>query len=112
MKHMLYLAVFLSFSALLLIGRPAYAAKEFSLHIKGHHFIPESLTVPAGEKIKLVVHNDDAAPEEFESYKLNREKIIPGNGKTIIFIGPLDPGTYPYFGDFNPDVAKGQIVAE
>ena len=30
----------------------------------------------------------------------------------VIFIGPLDPGTYPFFGDFNQSTAQGKIVAK
>jgi len=88
------------------------AAEEFHISIKNHHFEPVELTVPAGEKIKLVVTNLDATPEEFESYTLNREKIIRGNSSAAIFIGPLKPGRYTYFGEFNKDTAKGVIVAK
>ncbi|HSD73202.1 MAG TPA: cupredoxin domain-containing protein, partial [Steroidobacteraceae bacterium] len=50
---------------------------EFKLVIKDHRFVPAELKVPAGQKIKLVVDNQDATPEEFESYTLNREKVVP-----------------------------------
>lgn len=85
---------------------------EYVITIKNHIFSPEELKVPAGEKVKLVIDNQDATPEEFESYELNREKIISGNSKGIVFIGPLEPGTYPYFGEFNMETAKGTIIAE
>lgn len=91
---------------------PATDKNEITLKIKNHLFSPASLTIPAGKKIKLIVINEDPTPEEFESYELNREKIIPGGGKAIIFIGPLEPGTYPFFGEFNMDTAKGEIIAE
>ena len=73
---------------------------------------PETLEVPAKKKVKLVVKNQDPTPEEFESYELNREKVIPGNAQAIIFIGPLEPGTYPFFGEFNPKTAQGKIIAK
>jgi hypothetical protein len=41
---------------------------------------------------------------------LNREKVIPGNSKAIIFIGPLRQGTYPFFGEFYPKTAQGKII--
>jgi hypothetical protein len=59
-----------------------------------------------------VIENKDATPEEFESYELNREKVITGNGKATIYIGPLSPGKYPYFGDFNQATANGIIIAK
>jgi plastocyanin len=85
---------------------------EHTLVIQNHRFEPEELRVKAGVKIKLTVMNQDPTPEEFESFELNREKIIPGNGKGFVFIGPLKAGTYPFFGDFNQATAQGRIVAE
>ena len=73
---------------------------------------PSELQVPAGQKIRVTVDNQDATPEEFESHILNREKIVPGNSKATIFIGPLKPGTYEYFGDFNQATAQGRITAK
>lgn len=91
----------------------AWAADpDFILTIKDHHFQPAELTVPAGKKIKLLVQNQDATPEEFESHELNREKVISGNGSAIIYIGPLTPGRYPYFGEFHQETAQGVIVAK
>jgi hypothetical protein len=80
--------------------------------IKDHRFNPEELRVPAGVKLKLVVKNLDGTPEEFESHTLHREKVVPGGGEIIVFIGPLDPGTYDFFGDFNPATAQGRIIAK
>ena len=92
----------------------AYAADaiEFKLVIKDHRFQPSELTVPAGEKIKLVVDNQDPTPEEFESYSLNREKIVPGTSKVIVMVGPLKAGRYEFFGEFNMDTAQGVLIAQ
>jgi hypothetical protein len=62
--------------------------------------------------VKLTVHNQDATAEEFESHKLNREKIVPAGAKVVIFIGPLKPGKYEFFGEYNEATAKGVIVAD
>jgi hypothetical protein len=35
-----------------------------------------------------------------------------GKRKATIFIGPLRPGKYPYFGEFHPETAQGVIIAE
>lgn len=86
--------------------------RVFDIDIKDHRFSPAQVTIPAGEKIKLRVHNRDATPEEFESYELNREKVIPGNSQAIIFVGPLQPGTYPFFGEFNQATAQGRLIAK
>ena len=88
------------------------ADAEASLVIKNHRFEPAELKVPAGQRIKLTVHNQDTTPEEFESHSLNREKVIPGGAKATLFIGPLKPGRYPFFGEYNEATAKGTVVAE
>jgi len=82
------------------------------LTIQNNRFQPAKLHVPAGRKVKLLVQNRDASPEEFESYDLNREKIITGNSSGIIYVGPLQPGEYSFFGDFHRDTARGSLVAD
>lgn len=97
---------------LLTLALPAVAELNvFELHIKDHLFQPSVLYVPAGEKVKLVVLNQDPSPEEFESFSLNREKVILGNGKATLFVGPLQPGRYDFFGEYNPDSAQGVLIA-
>jgi len=88
------------------------ATPEYEIEIRNHLFEPEVLEIPAHTKIKLIVYNRDPTPEEFESFELNREKVIMGNSKAIIFIGPLPPGEYPFFGEFNPATALGKIVVK
>ena len=101
------------FAGLALAAASATAADpEHLLVIRNHRFEPAELHIPAGKKIKLTIDNQDASAEEFESYELNREKVIPGKSKGIVFIGPLSPGRYPFFGDFHQQTAKGVIVAE
>lgn len=85
---------------------------EFQIEIREHLFYPSELIIPAGQKIKLIVINRDETPEEFESYEMNREKVIVGNSQGIVFIGPLKPGVYPFFGEFNLKTAQGKIIAE
>lgn len=91
----------------------AWAAdNNYSLVIREHRFEPAELRVPAGQKIKLVVHNQDSTPEEFESHELNREKVIAPGAKANIFVGPLKPGRYPFYGEFNEKTARGVLIAE
>ncbi len=101
-----------AFAMLATAGAARAADLEVALTIKNHRFEPTELKVPAGQRIKLVVHNQDATPEEFESHSLNREKVIPGGSKATIFIGPLKPGRYPFVGEYNETTAKGVVIAE
>lgn len=99
--------------ALLFIPAVSVAADaQYRLSIREHRFEPVELRVPAGKRIRLTIVNQDAAPEEFESYELHREKLIPGNSSGTVFIGPLQPGRYPFFGDFHPNTTTGVIIAE
>jgi plastocyanin len=96
---------------LLLLTKVGFAAvPELAIEIKDHLFFPASIEIPAGTKVRLLISNNDPTPEEFESYGLNREKVIPGNSKTVIFIGPLKPGEYPFFGEFYPRTAQGVVI--
>jgi len=87
-------------------------AVVYTLVLKDHRFQPAELTVPAGKKIKLLIENRDETSDEFESYELNREKVLPGLRTTTLFIGPLEEGRYPYFGEFAEETAKGVIIAK
>jgi hypothetical protein len=102
-------------AAVLLLVPALIAARaaddEFALVIKDHRFSPTELTVPAGRKLRLAIENQDPTPEEFESYDLNREKIVPGHGRIVVYVGPLKPGTYEFFGEFNATTARGRLIA-
>jgi plastocyanin len=94
------------------LGAFAAGEPEFSLAIEGHKFTPDRIEIPAGQKVKLLVENKDATPEEFESSMLKIEKVIPGKSKATIFVGPLKAGEYKFVGEFNEKTAKGVIVAK
>ncbi len=102
---------FIILSQLIFINTGFAATPVFSIEIKNHLFYPAEITIPAYKKVKLIIYNRDNTSEEFESYELNREKIIMGKRKGIVFIGPLEPGEYPFFGEFNPETALGKIIA-
>jgi plastocyanin len=85
---------------------------SYTIIIKDHHFSPVPLKIPAGQKVKIIIDNQDPTAEEFESAALNREKVVSGGKKATIFVGPLKPGSYKYFGEFHEKTAQGVIVAE
>jgi len=85
---------------------------EFTIAIKNHRFDPAEVTVPAGQRIKLIIDNQDATAEEFESHELKREKVIAGRTKATVWVGPLKPGTYPFVGEYHEDTAKGRLIAK
>jgi len=98
---------------LLSLSSPVLAADpEFAIQLRQHRFTPMEIRVPAGVKVKLVIDNQDGSAEEFDSFALNREKIIFPNSKGIVFIGPLKPGRYEFIGEFNRSTASGVVIAE
>jgi len=98
---------------LVLAMQGIYAAvPEIRIEIRDHLFFPSTIEVPANQKVRLLISNEDRTPEEFESYELNREKVIPAKSKTVIFVGPLEPGEYPFFGEFFPKTAQGKVIAK
>jgi hypothetical protein len=99
--------------ALLALATPIAAQEpNYTLTIKDHRFQPTEIEIPAGKKIELIVKNEDPTPEEFESIELRREKVVAGGQQITVYIGPLKPGRYEFFGDFNPTTARGHIVAK
>jgi plastocyanin len=88
----------------------AAQAAELSVTIKDHKFHPATIEAAAGEKHTLTVINEDASAEEFESHDLKREKIVKGKSRIKVMIGPLKPGSYNFFGEFNPKTAQGTLV--
>jgi len=104
----------LLFACLLVLASGAASAQdaEARLVIRDHKFEPAEISVPAEKKVKLVIENQDATAEEFESYELNREKVVPAKGTITVFVGPLKAGRYPFFGDFHKDTAQGVLIAK
>ena len=85
---------------------------QFELTIQNHHFQPADLSLPANTKLVLVIHNKDNSAEEFECPDLRKEKIIPANSTVKMVFQPMESGKYEFFGEFNPDHAKGQLIVE
>ena len=97
--------------AFLLMAASAWA-DDLVLTLKDHKFTPQQLVIPAGQKVRITVKNMDNTPSEFESYDLNREKVVKGGEEITVLIGPLDPGTYGFFDDFHKDTTSGTIKAQ
>jgi plastocyanin len=81
------------------------------LVLKNHRFTPDAVTVPAGQRIRIELVNEDAASEEFDSEDLRVERDVTPHGKVSFEIGPLKPGAYSFMGELHPDTASGTITA-
>jgi len=82
-----------------------------ALTLKNHQFTPAAFEVPAGEKVRIVLTNQDPATEEFDSHDLRVEQLVTPNGRTSFSIGPLKPGAYSFMGEFHPQTAQGRVSA-
>jgi len=80
--------------------------------IKDHKFVPAIVQLKENEKIRLIVKNLDSTVEEFESFDLKKEKIVPANSSINVPIGPLKKGEYSFFGEFHEATAQGKVVVE
>jgi len=92
---------------------PVVDAKDvFSLVLQDHVFTPNEIVIPANKKVRIVIDNRDKTAEEFDSFDLNRERVLFGKRQTTIFVGPLPPGRYEYFGEYHPNSARGVVLVE
>lgn len=103
-------------AGVLTVAAQAYAADAAPaqppvLVLHNGQFEPKELVIPGGVKVKLIVRNMDDAPAEFESYDLSREIIVSGHGEAAVYVGPLQPGSYQFFNDFNRAM-QGMIVVK
>lgn len=86
--------------------------KVFHLVIENHLFTPNEIAIPANEKVKIIIQNKDDSAEEFDSFDLNRERVIFAGKKATIYVGPLTPGKYEYFGEYHPNSARGYVIVK
>ena len=107
-----FISAIVSVFLLMTYSEAKAGAAEYTLEIKDHKFSPTEIKIPKDQKVKLIVKNLDSSAEEFESFDLDREKIIKGGKSATIFIGPLNAGKYEFFGEFNPKTARGFVIVE
>ena len=98
-------------ATLIVLAVPALADDPIILTLKNNRFTPDAITVPAGERLRIEVKNEDATPAEFESSDLRVEKIAPPGIAISVRVGPLKPGSYKFFDDYHPDTAHGSLTA-
>ena len=91
---------------------PTNADGRIEIVIKDHKFEPAEIRVPVGQRIELLVDNQDSTAEEFESNELKVEKVIAGGAQGIIRLRALDAGEYPFVGEFNEETAQGILIVE
>jgi plastocyanin len=106
------LALGIAVAAAALVGTAAASdASSVELSLKDHRFTPASITVPAGQKVRINLVNQDPATEEFDSHDLRVEQLVTPRGRISFWIGPLKPGEYSFMGEFHAATAQGKVTA-
>jgi plastocyanin len=108
----LFSACLLVLSATVAGGHIASAESGITVTIKDHKFDPAEIHVPAGKPAVLTIKNEDGSVEEFDSSALKVEKVIAGGGEGSVRLRPLDPGRYPFMGEYHAETAQGVVIAE
>jgi len=90
----------------------ANAQEVQEIRFENHKFTPQTLNVPAGQKLTLKVTNASQETIEFESFKLNREKVVTPGETITVRLPELSPGSYDFYDDFHQDVPEGAIIAK
>ena len=95
-----------------LIASPAFCDDGIALKLKNHRFTPAEIHVKANVPNVIVMSNEDATAEEFDSTSLKVEKVVAGNSSGNVRIRPLAPGRYPFMGEYHSETAQGVVIAE
>ena len=90
----------------------ASAQDEQQIRFEHQKCTPQSLTVPSGQKLTIKVVNASKETIEFESFKLNREKVVTPGETITVHLPELSAGAYDFYDDFHQDVPEGSIVAK
>lgn len=103
----------LAIAAVLALPSISAAAQEpvAELTCDSGHFQPASLDVTANQQVRIKVTNKGNSPIEFESFEMNRERVVPPGHTITVILPKLDPGEYHFFDDFHHEVGQGTITA-
>jgi hypothetical protein len=74
-------------------------------------FVPAEIEGPPGARFRLDVTNRTAVPIEFESFELNRERVVQPGQTVTVYLSGLTPGRYEFFDDFHQD-RRGTLVVK
>jgi len=107
-----YLISVLSLSLCLSGVAVAEDVTNVEVTIKDHRFVPSEIHVPVGKPTVLIIKNEDATPEEFDSSALKTEKVILGGKSATVRLRPLGAGRYPFMGEYHSDTAQGVVISE
>jgi hypothetical protein len=113
MRRLLALLV-LAWSGML-PGGMAVAAEglpAFEVVVRDGVFIPKTVEVPAGQRVKLVLINEGPGPLEFENDEMRIEKVLSAGARSFVVLPKLKPGEYDFIDEFNPITGELKVIAK
>jgi len=99
----------------MLPGGMAVAAGElpaFEVVVRDGVFIPKTVEVPAGQRVKLVLINEGPGPLEFENDEMRIEKVLSAGARSFVVLPKLKPGEYDFIDEFNPITGELKVIAK
>jgi hypothetical protein len=109
--HMLAFSAALGLAVVPMATLASASAPTITLTLKNHQFTPSTFEVPAGQKVRVTLINQDPAAEEFDSHDLRVEQVVTPMATISFTIGPLPAGQYSFMGEFHATTAQGKVVA-
>jgi len=82
-------------------GRVPAEDRTIALAVEDAGFAPAEIEAPPGARVRLEVTNRTAVAIEFESFELNRERVIQPGQTAAVYVSGLEPGRYEFFDDFH-----------
>jgi plastocyanin len=89
---------------LVLVARAAAPAADpttVALAVEEGGFSPAEVEAPTAARLRVEVTNHTAAAMEFESFDLNRERVVQPGQTITVYLSGLAPGRYDFFDDFH-----------
>jgi plastocyanin len=92
-------------------GRVAAEDLTIDVTVRDGGFEPSEVKIPAGSRVRLQVANQTGSAIEFESFELNRERVVPPSQKAAVYVSGLSAGRYEFFDDFHQE-RRGVLLVE
>ncbi len=97
MKKIISLCVLLSVTQALSV----YAQDSYTITVTDKGIEPQTIDIPAGQKVPLIVKNLTSEPVELEGKAFASEIVAPPQGQAKEYVGPYSAGEYGFYNDYN-----------
>ncbi|MFN8544297.1 MAG: cupredoxin domain-containing protein [Candidatus Binatia bacterium] len=85
-----------------LVAAGAHADEApIALAVEADGFAPTAIEAAARTSFRIAITNKTDRAIEFESFELNRERVVQPGQTVNVYLSDLEPGRYEFFDDFN-----------